>query len=213
MIADLEVVLHKTRLGLYTVLGLYEIIRYILFTAPCLTAKSAFCHALYVLTAHWKQSHGDICFVRHCPSPLILPPLYKHPCATIVIQSITIITHSRRNITTVIQKCTAVQMYERCDPDKIFKRHYSEGPPRPVWASFHSSGVPRATMPSCSMLQNMGLSHPVLGWAAYNMRYDCRPPFSGSAPVTLMCWWMPCTTKLINGLHPLSSSCSGVPRV
>lgn len=171
--------------------------------------------------AHWKQSRGDICFVRTLALILllILPPLHKHPCATFVIQSITVITHSRRNITTVIQKCMAVQMYERCDPDKIFKRHYSHGPPHLVWASFHSSGVPWPTMPSCSTLQNMGLSHSALGWAAWSIRYSCRPlgipkpRFSGSAPFTLMCWRMPCTTKLINGLHPLSPSCSGVPRV
>lgn len=106
---------------------------YHLFSVPCLTTKSAFCHALCVLAAHWEQSHGDICFVRHCPSPRILPPLHKHPCATFVIQSITVITHSGRSITTAIQKCTPVQMYERCDPDKIFKRHYSEGPPSLVF--------------------------------------------------------------------------------
>lgn len=118
----------------------------------------------YVLSGHWQWS-----------SLLILPLLHKHLYATFVIQSITVITHSRRNITTVIQKCTAVRMYERCDPDKIFKRHYSQGPPRLVSASFQSSGFPRPTMLSCSTLQNKGLSHPVLGWAAWSIRYSCRP--------------------------------------
>lgn len=46
--------------------------------------------------------------IGNWPSPLILPPSHKH-------------TWDRRHITTAIQKCTAVQKYEPCKPDKIFK--------------------------------------------------------------------------------------------